>query len=398
MGQKNSKKRKKLNYNINNEINDTINKDNYKIITGTKNTPIDNNIINKVNEDNDSNTIINNSKNNCSINFKVFKTITNNAPDDQFDSSFILFKSIDDIFYLIFSNSIKSIVCYNLLNFQIINEIKNAHNNYITNFRHFYDKNNLRDLILSASSGNNNIKIWIFKNWECIFDLININKSDFLFSACFLNYENQLFILSTNYKNGGISDPIKVFDLEGNEIKEINKSKECVLHIDTYYEQKTSTYFIVTANEDRIISYNYNKNDIYFSYKDNEKENKFLIISHYSFLVKDINKMVKIIESCWDSYIRIWEFHSGKLINKIKLNDNFLNGVNLIRNKYLLVGCRSKRIIIIDLNNLKIINELVGHSKDVISIKTINHSKYGECVISKGYDGQIIFWVSNNYK
>ena len=39
-------------------------------------------------------------------------------------------------------------------------ELKNSHNQYITNFRHYLEEKNKRDLIMSISCQDNNIKIW----------------------------------------------------------------------------------------------------------------------------------------------------------------------------------------------------------------------------------------------
>ena len=63
------------------------------------------------------------------------------------DNVFIIFKSINNIFYLIYSNEFQSIISYNLIDNKKINEIKNAHDFYINNFRHYLDKRNQRDLL-----------------------------------------------------------------------------------------------------------------------------------------------------------------------------------------------------------------------------------------------------------
>ena len=52
------------------------------------------------------------------------------------NNTFAIFKSISNKFHLIFSNINNSIICYDLDNLQIINEIKNSHSKSITNFRH----------------------------------------------------------------------------------------------------------------------------------------------------------------------------------------------------------------------------------------------------------------------
>jgi len=74
------------------------------------------------------------------INFKYLKDLVNDAYTHLYiDNTFILFKSIDDLIYIIYSNNKKSIIAYNLIDNKKIIEIKNAHNENITNFRHYLD-------------------------------------------------------------------------------------------------------------------------------------------------------------------------------------------------------------------------------------------------------------------
>ena len=82
------------------------------------------------------------------------------------DNNLCVFKSNDDILILIYAKKNCSIISYNLINNQIIIEIKNAHNDYISNFRHYMDNINKRDFILSLSPIDNNIKLWNIKNWN----------------------------------------------------------------------------------------------------------------------------------------------------------------------------------------------------------------------------------------
>ena len=64
---------------------------------------------------------------------KLIKEITKDSYtyDSGLIENFTVFKSIEDILYLIYSNEKKSIICYDLIQEKIINEIKKAHNNYI---------------------------------------------------------------------------------------------------------------------------------------------------------------------------------------------------------------------------------------------------------------------------
>ena len=64
--------------------------------------------------------------------------------------------------------------------------------------------------------------------------------------------------------------------------------------------------------------------------------------------------------------------------------------------KYLFVGCNHKIIKIIDLNE-GIIKDLEGHNNEVLTIKKINHNKYGPCLISQGLgNDQIKIWINQN--
>ena len=84
--------------------------------------------------------------------------------------TFIIFKSIDNIFYIIYGSNRRSIIFYNLLNNKKMAAIKDAHLSYINYFRHIFDEKNKRDLILSQFSGvqETNLKIWNVSSLESI--------------------------------------------------------------------------------------------------------------------------------------------------------------------------------------------------------------------------------------
>lgn len=56
------------------------------------------------------------------------------------DNIFSIFKSVNDVLMLIYSNKNKSLISYDLNNQKLITEIKNCHNQYISNLRHCLDK------------------------------------------------------------------------------------------------------------------------------------------------------------------------------------------------------------------------------------------------------------------
>ena len=169
----------------------------------------------------------------------------------RFDNTFCVFKSINDILYLLYSNSHKSIISYDLIDNKKINEIKKAHNYYITNFRHYFENINKRDLILSISCQDNNIKLWNINNYDLLLNIKDINSKPSLNSACFLKDDNQNYILTTNCNWANISDSIKVFNFNGKKIKEIKNSNDRTLLIDIYYDNKSSKIYILTANDNK---------------------------------------------------------------------------------------------------------------------------------------------------
>ena len=124
-------------------------------------------------------------------------------------------------------------------------EIKNAHNEYITNFRHFFDQKNNRDLFLSISKKDNNIKLWNINNLELLQDFQNAYEGGRLKSVCFLNDNKQIYIIAGNEDE---YYGINVFDLNGNFTKNIYSEKDQVLFIDSYNEYKANKNFIIAGN------------------------------------------------------------------------------------------------------------------------------------------------------
>jgi len=302
------------------------------------------------------------------------------------DNTFLVFKSIYKILFLIYSNRNKSIVFYNLIDNIKINEIKRAHNYDITNFRHYLDKSNKRDLIISISGFDNNIKLWNINNLDCIYNYEHIYKYGQLFSACFLNYFNQIIILTSNSNFGNI-ESIKVFDFNGHKLKEIDDSNDNTFYIDIYYDNQLNKNFIITGNFGYIKSYDYIENKIYHKYNANDNR------SHNSIIINNYEEIIKLIESSIDGTIRIWNFHSGNLINKIKIKNASFYDICLWNNEYLFVGCEDGTIKLIELKTEKLIKELKSHNRKVLTIKKIIHPLYQNCLLTQGIDRKIKLWI-----
>ena len=309
------------------------------------------------------------------------KQLTNDSYSHlSLDNSFCIFNSINNILYLIYANINRSIIAYNIVNNKKMLEIKNAHEEYITNFRYYLDNIKKRDLIISISSDDTNIKIWNI-NFECLININNLNEDGYLFSACLLSYKNQLYIVIPSIEF------IRTFDFNGNQIKALKDYNESIVIIDNFYDNEICINYIITGNTGYIKSYDFNSNKIYYKYCDNDES------EHYSIIINDKSNIKEMIETCSDGYIRIWNFHSGELLRRIKTYYGLLKGICLWNKDFLYVGCNFNSIYLIDLNKSISIDEIKGYN--AICIKKIIHPFYGDCLIFQGYENNQIQLLIN---
>ena len=116
---------------------------------------------------------------------------------------------------------------------------------------------------------------------------------------------------------------------------------------------------------------------------------------HCSIAINSNDDTIKLVESCDDGNLRIWNFHTGILLNKIKVNNEYLFGVCIWDDDYIFVGCKDKLIKLIDLNKGMVVKNLKGHNNDVVTVKKVKHPKYGECLISQGSSNDNIkLWIN----
>ena len=338
------------------------------------------------------------------INIHFVKNIINDVYNYYFDenyhyNNFIIFNSISsNILYIVYSKG-NSICFFNLKDNRLLLQIKKAHEKAITIFRYYYDKINKRDLILSLSL-DGLIKLWNINNFECIntIDIIetkykmNLFYTYICYSLCFLIENNNIYIV-TAIKKGLNNIALKVIDLNGKIIKEIKNSEVegIYYYIDSFYDDKQSKNFIVVSCLGMLISYDYNKNEIYHKYIDvsnNKKYKKFIIRNNKE-------NMIELISSSYDGNIRIWNFHSNDLISVIKVHKAKLFDLCMWNDDFLCVGCETGRIKIIDLVNKKCCKELkkdlLGLNSSVTTIQKVIFSNNSEILVSK-CGNQITLW------
>ena len=329
------------------------------------------------------------------------------------NNSFIVFKSHDGILYIIYSNKYKSIISYNLIDNKKVNEIKNSHKYEITSFKHYLDKNNERDLILTISSYAKNIKLWNFNNFECLYEFVKVYFYGELKSVCFLNDNNKIYILTSNYSESYDKDNINVYNLKGELEKFI--CKEPILYFEVFYDKKTNINYIICSikinpmklkkmiDVKYIKSYNFNKNAIYCSYEGVDKiQNMRVIYNDNKYILIGGNSI---------GVIGIWNFDTGKLLKKFNAyskykSDNFCS-ICLWNNNYLFISCFDNKecskkekkdnfIKLMDLKNGNIKMIFYGFEEAITTIKKEIIPIYGECLIIQEKSGKIKLFINKD--
>ena len=227
-------------------------------------------------------------------------------------------------------------------------------------------------------------------------DIKHINQKGSLFSACFYqmnNYDNDIYIITSN-DNYSQSDCIKIFDFNGNKIKDIKYSNDRTFFIDIFYDININNQYIVSATSIGVKSYDIEDNKLYHEYFDN-CENEFNYCDHNSIVFLNETNKVKMIESSDDGNIRIWDFHTAQLLNKIVVSDDKLYALCLWNKDYLFVGCDDNTLKLIDLRKNFVINNIREEGL-IITIRKIDHIKYKDCLITQDWRNKIKIWTINN--
>ena len=323
----------------------------------------------------------------------------------NYTNSFLIFNSVFNRLYMIYTTQDKTIKVYDILDNVITTEIRNSteDNKQITNFRHYYDENNKRDLFISIIGIKNCIKIWNANNWELIITIKDVYKEGNIYSSLILNdNNNQLYIITSNCTLFKDSQPIKIFDINGNYLKNIDDSNGKTFYLDAFNDIKNSKKYIIAVNKEFIKSFDFEKNSCYKKYSDSVKSDPKKVNFNGYFYSSVINycgnnDKIELIVSGDDGFIRVWDFHEGLLIKKIETDKNCIFSLCLWSENYVFGAGEDGKIKLIDLKAGIIINELKAHRKTVCTVNKFIHPEFGECLISQGFrKDQILLWRNKN--
>jgi len=219
----------------------------------------------------------------CIVDDAMDSGINNNLEINLFE----IFQSIDNIPYLVYINRNNIIVFYDLNESKKSFKIKNSHDDIIWYIRYYLDEINKRDLILTISYQENNIKIWNVNNLKCIFDLESDSDTKNICSSNFLYNNNQINIIVL-YEENRHYNQINIYDLNIDEIEGIKYFNGSTYFLKTYYNKKNNKNYIISGHYNYIISYDYNKGKQYRKYKDGKS------LQHSSAIVYEKKNEVKL--------------------------------------------------------------------------------------------------------
>ena len=327
------------------------------------------------------------------------------------NNSFCAFKSIvRDCFYLVYIGDEYSLIIYDLINNQKLNEIKQ---NYITHLKHYEDSRKRRDLVLASSSFDKSLKIYNIDDCSiiCEIQFQNNIENQYLSLCCLLKDSSEQFSIVLSLSK----EPIQIFDLNGNKINELKNSSSYggISFLEVYYANNSQKKYILMGGYSCCKSYDYDEYKEYKVYQCEDNEGNY-----FELIINNNNSKEELIGANDDGRIRIWDFHSGNSIKVIDINKRFILdfnyrfGVCLWNKGYLITGrtveddkvryLSKKRkedkkgysIQIIDLINGKISREFFEYKYMVNNIKKITLPLYGECLLVQNSE-QIDLWIKN---
>ena len=268
------------------------------------------------------------------------------------DKTFDVFKSLQNEYFLIcsYSDNYKdyALLCIEITKQQIMYMKENAHSERIFTCNHFLDEFDKRDLIITGSF-DRTIKIWELKNG---FKLLYKKRPDYKFventyllSECLLGYNNNIYLIASAYEINSSGYNMLYYNLLNlKKYTVLPNSQDNTNYLSTF--DKLDNPLIIAANCGNVKVYDFKQKKLIKNFSDNNKKINFL-----SSVIQTYRNKVCLISTSSDGFLRIWDYNNPSvMVYKIQsyLN-NWLIGLELIDNRFLLAGCADGSIKEFDL-------------------------------------------------
>jgi len=385
-------------YNINefNRYNNDIIKDINEIIN-------DYNINNKINE------IINKMDN---INYKEYKDKINykfEKDPNKLKYKYEITKtndydSVNDVFevFISYKDNKEYVVSPNIDNFNLdiftfldnkekINSLE-GHEDSVLTVRYFINNKNHNEYLISADD-KKIVIIWDITNNYNIKYKIDTKYNNDIFSCLlvFPDNNNDNYIITSTSSKSNVYDEsaTKIYSLNnGNFIKYIKNTKNIeIYYLLSWYNKNNNKYYIIQLGNKKIIICNLLDDELY-SELINQNEDY-----HNSGFIYNLDNNDYLCVSSTNGYINIWDLYNKNLFKVINTNNCRLYHIIQWNIKYILVADYDNNCFkIINLENSEIKDIKNNVNAGIICIKKIYHPLYGESLLSADEDKSIKLW------
>ena len=323
-------------------------------------------------------------------NFKLYKNISLDIFNENFYNNraciFNCFK--DDNIYIVYGVTSLNLECYDFIQEKKYIIIKNIHTKSFESCRHFFDKTNSRDLIIT-SSFDSHVKVINFmkENSDIIIDLFFPSNFRLIINtAYFIN--NKIIVPFSNKENGIIELYNMNSELTGNI-----EDAGFILGLSTYYWKDIKKYFIIIANLEGVLAYN--ESDLTLYKKFIPSSESYIIDGFCETIIIEKNNNIILISPCfYKNYIFFWDFINGCLMNKMEL-DSGISDICLWDNEHIFASYNefiSPKFILINTKYSKVIKKYkdnVHNEHRICGIKTIRHKTKGNYIIASTMNGEL---------
>lgn len=323
-------------------------------------------------------------------NFKLYKTISLDILTENFyNNRACIFNSFkDDNIYIVYGVNSLNLECFDVIKENKFVIINNIHAKAFDSCRHFFDKINSRDLIIT-SSFDSHVKITNFKREksEVIIDLFFDSNYGLIINTAYI-INNKIIVPISNKKNG----IIELYNMDSELTGKIEDAG-FILGLSKFYWKEIKKYFIIIANMEGVLAYNENDLSLYKKFIPSfEKE---IIAGFDEAIIIEKNKNLILISPCfYKKYLFFWDFKNGCMISKLKL-DSGISDICLWDNNYIFASYNefiAPKFILINTKYNKIekkYNKNKYNYNRICGIKVIRHEKKGNFIITSTITGQL---------
>ena len=293
--------------------------------------------------------------------------------------------------YLISADTNYTISITRIRDKKLVKSLPTEGNQQIKMIRHFYNKKNKKDYLISTFK-NAKIIIWdLSNNYKLIHSKkIDYSENSIIYSSIlYFSKNGDFFITSSNCNEN--QDYTKIFNFnDGNFLVNLENTNRVDIYYILLWNNNNIDYLIQCSLGIILIHNIENKELFHILRKDGNST-----IHNSACIIKNKEGDDMLYVGNVNGLIDIWDLKNFQLKKSIKYFKCYFYHMINWNQRYILVAEKSNSsIIIIDTLYNRVISVLQGiHTSFVICLKKINHPIYGQSLLSSDLDNQIYLWT-----